>query len=183
MIIKWLLAKALSKIFGDGFAADLAGRGVVYLADGLRSSIQREDEALTKVRLRPGERYTVVARPPATRHERKLAAQQRSLAESYDRLTRPHRRQRRAARRLATAQRRLSRATPGTKRYERRRRAEGKLGLDFDRAMRPSRKQLKVATSLTSVTRELESSRAQSLEHARQHGGLRRRRTRVRVYD
>ncbi|MHB1138699.1 MAG: hypothetical protein ACYC2O_07045 [Microthrixaceae bacterium] len=183
MILKWLLARALGKIFGDGFAADLAGRGVVYLADGVRTSLQRDDEDVTRVRLRAGERYTVVARPAATRHERKLAAQQRALANSYDHLARPHRRQRRAARRLAKAQRRLARTTPGTARHERRSRTEQQLGVAFDRAMRPGRKQLKVATALTTVTRELESSRAESLAQARVRGGLRRRRTRVRVYD
>lgn len=183
MIVKWLSATAISKVFGDGFAADLAGRGTVYLADELRKSLHPEDERVTQVRLRPGERYTVIARPPASRHERRMAARQRALATSYDHLTRPSRRQLRLARRLARAQRRVARRTPGTGRHERAVAKEESLGLRFDRAMRPSRKQLKVATALTSVTRELDDSRARSLEQARVSSGLRRRRTRVRVYD
>lgn len=183
MIVKWLSGVALSRVFGDGFAADLAGRGTVYLADEVRKALGREDEEITRVRLRPGERYTVVARPPATRQERKLFSQQRALADSYDRLTRPRRRQLRAARQLVKAQRRLDKADPGSRKYARRRAEAEQLGLRFDRVMRPSRKQVKVAGALTTVTRQLEASRATSLEHARATSGLRRRRTRVRVYD
>jgi hypothetical protein len=183
LIVKWVSAQAMSKLFGDGFVADLAGRGTVYLADEVRKSINREDEQITRVRLRPGERYTVIARPPATRRERKLAASQRGLQRRYQHLSRPSRSQLRAARRLSRAQRRLARTSPGSRRYEARATREQELGLRFDRRMRPRKQLVKVATALNATTRELDASRAASLEHARAGRSLRRRRTRVAVYD
>jgi hypothetical protein len=183
LIVKWVSAQAMSKVFGDGFVADLAGRGTVYLADEIRKSISRDDEQVTRVRLRPGERYTIIARPPATRRERKLASSQRGLQRRYQHLSRPSRSQLRAARRLSRAQRRLERSSPGSRRYEARAAREQELGLRFDRRMRPSRQLVKVATALDATTRELDASRAASLEHARSGRPLRRRRTRVAVYD
>ena len=64
MIFKWLLSIALSKLFGDGFGADLAGRGVVYLGDGVRKALDRDEIPVTTAKLTPGATYTVVARPP-----------------------------------------------------------------------------------------------------------------------
>lgn len=183
MIFKWLSATALSRLFGDGFTADLAGRGVVYLAGEARKAVDREDEEVTRVRLRAGERYTVIARPPATRAERKLAASQRGLQARYDKLTRPDRKQVRLARKLARAQRRLDRSTPGSRRYPKRLAKADELGLRFDRRMRPGKQLLKVATALTATTEALDASRAATLADARARSGLRRRRTRVRVYD
>lgn len=183
MIVKWVSAQAMSKLFGDGFTADLAGRGTVYLADEIRKSIDREDERVTRVRLRPGERYTVIARPPATRRERKLATSQRGLQRRYQQLSRPSRSQLRAARHLSRAQRKLARTSPGSRRYEARSARERELGLRFDRRMRPSKQLVKVATALDATTRELDTSRDASLERARAAGPRRRRRTRVTVYD
>lgn len=183
MIVKWVAAQAMSKLFGDGFVADLAGRGSVYLADEVRKSLDREDEQITRVRLRPGERYTVIARPPATRRERKLAASQRGLQRRYQQLSRPKRSQLRTARRLARAQHKLARTSPESRRFAARAAREQELGLRFDQRMRPTKHLIKVATALDATTRELDSSRAASLEHARSSRGGRRRRTRVAVYD
>jgi hypothetical protein len=183
LIGKWLSAIALSRLFGDGFTADLAGRGVVYLAGEARRAVDRDDEDITRVRLRAGERYTVVARPPATRAERKLAASQRGLQSRYDKLTRPSRSQVKLARRLAKAQRTLDRTRPNSRRLPARAARAEQLGLRFDRSMRPSKQLLKVASSLTATTDALDASRAATLAEARSRGGLRRRRTRVRVYD
>ncbi|CAN5482707.1 hypothetical protein BH10ACT3_BH10ACT3_08760 [soil metagenome] len=183
MILKWISSAAVSKLFGDGFAADIAGRGTVYLADEVRKSISRDDEQITRVKLRSGERYTVIARPPATKAERKLAAQQSSLERRYDKLTTPSRKQAKVARRLARAQRKLDKSKPESKKRAARELKEQKLGLEFDRRMRPSRQEIKVAAALTAATSELDASRAASLDKARAKHGLRRRRTRVRVYD
>jgi len=183
LILKWLAATALSKLFGDGFTADLAGRGTVYLAGEARKAIDREDEELSRVRLRAGERYTVIARPPATRQERKLAASQRALRSRYRKLSHPSRSQVKVARRLARAQRKLDRTKPTSRRFERRERAATELGMEFDSRMRPGKQLLKVAAALTSTTDALDASRAASLANARAHSRLRRRRTRVKVYD
>ncbi len=97
-----LWANALSRLFGDGLGADIAGRASVYLADEVRRSLDKEPERLTTVRLRPGESYTVIARPPATREERRLAAAKARLQARDDHLSRPTRRQLRTARKLRT---------------------------------------------------------------------------------
>jgi hypothetical protein len=183
LIVKWVSAQAVSKLFGDGFVADLAGRGTVYLADEVRKSINRDDEQITRVRLRPGEQYTVIARPRATRRERKLAGAQRGLQRRYQQLSRPSRSQLRTARGLARAQRKLAKTSPESRRYAARAARERELGLRFDRRMRPSKQLLKVATALDATTKELDTSRASSLEDARSARGRRRRRTRVAVYD
>lgn len=180
----WLWGRLLARAFGDGLGADIAGRGAAYLGREAKRAIDRDEVRLTRVRLRPGESYTVVARPPATRRERRLAARQRHLRERDERMTRPTRSQLRAARRLRAAQRRLDRRSPGTRRYERAARAEAERGERFDKVMRRTARHEKVRAELRSVTTELDASRdARYAEvHARRGRG-RPRRTRVRVYD
>lgn len=174
---------ALSKLFGDGLSADLAARGAIYLADGLRESASRPDEHLTRVRLRPGETYTVIARPPATRKERRLAAHQRALRERNRRQSRPSRRQYRAARKLERVQVRLDRARPDTRRARRLLAAEERRGERFDRVMRPTRRQARTRAELAETTELLDAARAVSFERARAHRPRGRRRARTRVYD
>ena len=183
MILQWLSATAISKLFGDGFGADLAGRGTVFLADEARKAIHREDEQITRVRLRPGERYTVIARPPATRRERKLATSQKALQRRYEQLNRPSRKQLRAAKRLARSQRKLDRTSPNSRRRARREQLELARGRRFDHRMRPSRQLVKVAAALSSTSTQLDASRAAGLEHARAGSKRRSRRERITVYD
>lgn len=181
---QWLWGKLLARLFGEGLGADIAGRGAVYLADEARKAIDRDEIRLTTARLRPGETYTVVARPPATRSERRLARRQAVLRERDRHLSRPSRRQLAAARRLARAQRRLDRRREGTRRYERARRAEADAGERFDRVMTPSRRQRAVHAELQDVSTRLEAERATSFEAARRAlGGPRRRRGRAQVFD
>ncbi len=180
-MLTWITGQALSKLFGDGFAADLAGRGTAFLAAEAGKAVRRDDERVTRVRLSPGETYTVVARPAATRRQRKLAAQQSSLLKKYLSLTQPSRSQLRLARKLARAQRRLDRTSPDSRRYHKRVTSEGRLGLEFDRKMRPSRREQKVATQLDAVTRELDSLR--NVQMARTSAGQKRRRPRVTIYS
>ena len=49
-----------------------SGGGVTYLGENVRKSLDRDEVAVTTIRLRQGEQYTVVARPPATKAERQL---------------------------------------------------------------------------------------------------------------
>ena len=181
--VKWLSATALSKVFGDGLGADIAGRGVVYLADGVRSSLDKEDEQLTRVRLRPGESYTVIARPPATRQERKLAARQRHLAEQERRATRPTRKQLKAARKLSRAQRRLDRSRSGTRRQRKRQAVEERRAARFESVMTPTRKQARLTSELAVANLRLDEARATSFAAARTGRRGRSRRTRTTVYD
>lgn len=181
MIVKWLLARLLGNLFGEGFAADLAGRGVVFLADEARGAIRRDEQPVTRAKLRPGETYTVIARPRPTRRERKLATAQRAVEHRFERATRPSRPQLRAARRLSRSQRRLDRTRPGTRRHARAVRREQRRGDRFDLVMRPTRRELKLARELTALTDELRVERDANFERARR--GRRARRTRVRVYD
>jgi hypothetical protein len=178
----WLWAKLISNLLGDGFGAEIAGRSSVYLVDEARKAVDRPPERVTGVRLRPGETYTVTARPPATREERKLAAAERRLRDRERHLDRPTRKQLRAARSLRSSQRRLDRRRPGTRRYERAAAAESAAGDRFDRVMRPTRRQAAVRTELATTSARLESSRAASMDRVRARTG-RGRRTQVRVYD
>ncbi len=173
----------LARLFGDGLSADLAARGTVYLAEGLRDSLDRPEERLTRVRLRPGDTYTVIARPAASRRERRLAARQRSLRDRDRRMSRPSRRQLRAARRLERTQVRLDRVRPGGRRARRLAEAEERRGDCFDKVMRPTKRQARSHAELASVTEELADARQVSFELARSHRPRTRRRARVRVYD
>ncbi|MGB6059956.1 MAG: hypothetical protein WBF71_16995 [Microthrixaceae bacterium] len=180
-MLTWIVGIVLSKLFGDGFAADLAGRGTAFLAAGAGKAIRRDDERVTRVRLSQGETYTVIARPAPSRRERKLASEQSSLLRSYRSLTRPSRSQVRVAKKLARTQRRLARTNEGSKRFLRRTAAEERLGLEFDRKMRPSKKELKVAERLDKVSNELDSLRATQM--AKTTSKRKRRRRRVTIYS
>lgn len=182
-MFKQLGAVAFTKVFGDGLVADLAARGTVYLADGARQSLEGADERLTAVRLVPGETYTVIARPPATRRERKLAARQAALRSTARRLDRPSRRQLSAARRLERTQIRLERARPTGRRHRRLAEREARRGSRFDKVMRPTRRQARAHAELDDITHELDLARAESFERARARRGAARRRPKVRVYD
>lgn len=173
-----LWARLLSNLFGDGVGADVAARATMYLLHEARSAVDREPEPVTQVRLRPGETYTVIARPPAGRRERKLAGEQRRLRHR-DR-SRPTRRQLRSAQRLRKAQRRLDRRRPGTRRHRHAAAAEEAAGRRFDRVMRPTRRQSAVHAALEETTAQLDAVRAAGMERAR---GQSRRRPEARVHD
>lgn len=183
-MLAFLWAKLLSRLFGEGIGADIAGRGAVYLAQEARKAVANDEVRLTKVRLRPGESYTVVARPRATRKERHLAGTQRSLRQRDRKLSRPSRRQLKAARKLERTQHRLDRRRPGTRRHERSLRKEHERGERFDRLMRPTRRQTKVRRELAEVTAELQASRDERYAEARARLRRPKRRVqRVKVYD
>lgn len=158
---------ALRKVFGDGIHVALAEKGIDWLTEETRAAIRGEPESLEQVRLRPGDRYTVIARPPATRRERKLAERIEALEATEAKLSRTTKRQRSAARSLARAQRRLDRRRPGTPRHRRAAAAEARSARRFDEVMAPSKKLVKVRSELASLTRDLERSRAASLRAAR----------------
>jgi hypothetical protein len=184
----WIWARVLRRLFGEGFSADIASRGAFYLVEQVKDSLDHEEERLTSLRLTPGETVTIVARPPADRAERRLAAEQRQLLERDRAQGRPSRAQLRAARRLRRAQRRLERRRPGTRRWERAARQEEARGARFDRAMRPSRRRLATQQRLAVVGAELDASRELRYEAARaaRRAAPRRgrgRRPRVTVFD
>lgn len=182
-MLKWLSARALSALFGDGFGADLAGRGIVYLGDGVREAIDRDEQPVTRASLRPGQTYTVIARPPATRRERHLAARRSALDAKVRSATAPSRSQLRAARRLARTQRRLDRSRTGSRRHRRLAERELRRGRKFDEATRPTRRQSKLTAELDLVTAELDAARTTSLARARDGLGRRGTRPRTTVYD
>lgn len=183
MFWTWLWAKLISKALGDGFAADLTGRASAYLVDEARKAVERDEIPVTKVRIRPGETYTVVARPAPTRQERKLAARQASLRETDRRLGRATRRQRRAARKLRSAQRRLDRRRPGTRRHARAAAREAVRGARFDRVTAPSRRQVEVRDRLDAVTVQLDGLRSERFARVRVRRGLDRRREQIELHD
>ncbi len=182
-MLKWLTARALSKLFGDGFGADLAGRGIVFLGDGLREAVDRDEQSVTRATLRPGETYTVVARPSATRRERALSARRSALEKKVRSATAPTRSQRRAARRLARTQRRLDRSRVGSRRHRRLAEREARRGRRFDEVTRPTRRQERLTVELDLATAELDTARAASLARARAGLGRRATRPRTTVFD
>ncbi len=171
------------RVLGDGLMGELAGRGISYLGDNVREALRHADESVSSVRLEPGERYTVIARPAPTRAERKLSDRERTLREQHRRASRPSRAQLKAARRLARTQRRLDRTKPGSRRSRRLERRERRRGARFDRVMTPTKKQAKLSASLERTSAELAERRATSFAKARagRTGGSRR--PRVTVYD
>lgn len=157
----WNIAIAwiIRKVFGAGFSADIATRGVSYLTAETIRAIRNEDEFVTRQRLQPGETYTVIARPAPSRHERKLARAENKLRKQYESLSAPSRQQKRVAKELSSAQRATDRAKPGSKKYAKAIRREEQLGIKFDRAYRPSPKLMKVAAAYTKVSSELAHER------------------------
>jgi len=182
-MLQTLWESLLIRVFGEGMASSAAVRGTEFLGREISSAVHKEDQDLTRVRLRAGESYTVVARPPATRKERKLAKSQRSLDRKFVALTRPTKSQLRSARNLSRAQRRRGVTNQVSKVSRRKATQEAALGRKFDSKMRPSKQQLRVARELTQVTDQLDASRARSLQTARYKNRVRRRRTKVTVYD
>ena len=177
-----LVDKFVGKVFGEGFEADLAHRGVDKLAKEVALVRNRRPERLTGVRLQPGETYKIVARPPATKAERRAAQRERAAFAKYRSLTRPTRRQFAVARKLEKVQRRLALSTPGSRRHEKARLAEAQVGEKFDRLMAPSPKQARATAEYEAARDELARLRDQSFERAR---AARKRRSgaRVRVYE
>lgn len=155
------------RVFGGGVQGAIAEKGIDWLVDETRSAVAREPEKLTEARLQPGDTYTVIARPPATRREHRLAERVEGLRATEAKLARTTGAQRRAARRLAAAQRRLDRRRPGTRRHRRATIDEARAAQRFDRAVAPSRKLRSVRTELGRAERELERLRAASLRAAR----------------
>ncbi|MFM7509857.1 MAG: hypothetical protein ACKO5A_09960 [Actinomycetota bacterium] len=184
--LRQITQTAVTRVFGDGIGAELAGRGAGYLIEGLREARDRPSVPLTGARLRPGEAYLVVARPRPTRTERRLANKQRSLAAADAELSRPTRSQRRAARRLAKVQRRLDRARPTGRRFRRLAQREAVVGQRFDAAVAPSRRQRQVRSQLLEVSEALDTARASSFDRAqreRERSQRGRRRNRDRFYS
>lgn len=177
-----LVDQGVRRIFGEGLEADLAHRGVEKLAKEAALVRNRRPERLTGIRLEPGETYKIVARPPATKAERRAAKRERAAFAKYRALTRPTRAQLKAATRLEKVQRKLARATPGTRRHAKALAAELALGARFDRVMALSPKQARATDEYHAARDELARLRDESFERAR---ALRRPRRgpRVRVYE
>ena len=179
----WLWSTLISKAVGDGLGAEVAGRASVYLVDEARKAVDRDEVPVSQVRLRPGETYTVLARPAPTRRERQLARRKAALADRTREMERPTRRQRRAARRLRSSQRRLDRRRVGTARHARAAAREARRGASFDRVMEPGRRLVAVRQELDQVSHELDAVRSARFGAARRKRGLEGRPERVHLYD
>jgi len=182
--VRWqrLVDQSVRGLFGEGLEADLAHRGVEKLAKEAALVRTRRPERLTGIRLEPGETYKIVARPPATKAERRAAKRERAAFAKYRELTRPTRQQLKAATRLEKAQRKLARSTPGSRRHTRATLAEVALGERFDVVMTPSAKQAKVTAEYHEARDALARLRDDSFERARA-ARRPRRGPRVRVYE
>lgn len=179
----WLGAKAISRAVGDGFGAEVTGRASAYLVDEARKAVDRDEVPVSHVRLRPGETYTVVARPAPKREERKLARRKAGLQSRQRALAQPTKRQRRAARKLRSAQKRLDRRRPGTRRHAAAAAREATRGARFDRLMAPTKQQIATGEQLSAVTRELDSIRSRRFDAVRAKRGLDRSPEHVHFYD
>lgn len=180
MNLNRLASRVFGWLFGAGFSAEIISRAAVFLVSELRGAMTRADEPVTKVRLQPGETYTVIAYPRPTRKERRLTNKQRALAADFTKRSRPTRSQLRKVRKLSRIQRRVDRTRPGGRRHEKWSAKEVEAGISFDRAMRPTRKQVASAQALDDVTRQLNGIRSQRFDAARRSGRPRRS---VKLYD
>jgi hypothetical protein len=162
-----LRSALMAAIFGSGLAREVGDRGIAWLSRETREAITKADQPLTEVRLKPGESYTILARPKATRSERKLARAAAALAEADARMSAPTHKQKRLARRLGKKQHKLDRRRPGTRRYAREKAGEVALGKRFDRAMAPTPKLRKVRSLLATTEKELARQRSANLARAR----------------
>lgn len=166
-MIETLRDIAVRHVFGGGIPGSLVEKGIDWLVDETRSAIGAEPESLDTVRLSPGETFTVLARPPATKRERKLAKKAEALSRTEAKLARPTARQKRAARALARAQGRLDRRRAGTRRHRDAVAVEARLARRFDRVMVPSKKLANLRAELARANRALERERAANLRAAR----------------
>ena len=155
------------KTFGGGIQGTLAEKGIDWLNDEVRAAVRHEPEMLERVNLRPGDTYTVIARPADTKAQRRLAERAEALRATEAKLSRTSARQRRAARKLARAQKKLDRSRVGSRRHLRAKAIEAERAKRFDRLMAPSKKLARTRSELTAVTTELERSRARSFSAAR----------------
>lgn len=176
-------ARSVSHLLGDGIGAEVAGRASAYLVDEARKAVEREEIPVSTVRLRPGESYTVVARPAPTRSERRLSKRKAALQEADRRFGRSTRRQRRVARELRSVQRRVDHRRPGTRRHARALAREAVVGVRFDRAMTPTKKHRAVRRELERVSGELDGLRDRRFAEVRSRRGLTGRPERVTVHD
>lgn len=158
---------AVERTVGGGFGAELADRGIDWLSKETREALDRSPQHVSSATLKPGETLTVVARPRASRRERKLAERARDLEKKERELSRATRRQRRSARRLRRAQRHLDSRRPGSRRWRRAAAAEAKLGRRFDAVTAPTKKLVGVRDELNRTVAELDALRTESFERAR----------------
>ena len=166
-MIRYMRDTAIRWLFGGGIGATLADRGIDWLTDESKKALALEPVEVTRATLRPGETYTVIARPPATRAERKLARASEGLGRAEERLGATTTRQRRAARKLRRAQRRLARRRPGSRRHRRAVETEARAAQHFDRVMAPSAKLRRVRSEKARVDAELELRRRASFSAVR----------------
>lgn len=179
----WLWAMIVKKALGDGFGAEVAGRASVYLVDEARKAVDRDETPVSNVRLRPGESYTVVARPAPSKQERKLAKRKAALQSRERQMSAATRRQRRSARRLRSAQHQLDRRRTGTRRHAAAAAREAREGERFDRVMEPSRQLVAVRGELERVSTELDDVRSRRFAAARSKRGFTGRPEQVRFHD
>jgi hypothetical protein len=166
-MLRYMRDRALRWVFGAGMGATLADRGIDWLSGETRKAIAKEPVDLARVTLRPGETYTVIARPPATRAERRLARAARGLGDAEQKLSAATPRQRRAARKLRSAQRHLDRTREGTRRHRRAVAAEAEAARRFDKVMAPSAKLRRVRADKARVDAELDLRREASFRSVR----------------
>lgn len=166
-MIRFVRDTAIRWLFGGGMGATLADRGIDWLSEETKKAVAKEPLDLTRATLRPGDTYTVIARPPATRKERKLAKASAGLEAAESRLSAATNRQRRAARKLRSAQRHLAHRRAGTRRHRRAVASEGEAARRFDKAMAPSVKLRRVRSERARVDTELDLRREASFRAVR----------------
>ena len=170
-MLEYIRSTIMRGIFGGGLSGDLAERGLGWLSTQTRSAIARQDQPVTKVRLRPGETYTVIARPKATKLERRLARKQAGFTAAEKKLSVPTRRQKSAARKLQRSQRQMSRRKMNSRRFRNARRRELRDGAKFDRLIAPSKKLLLVRSELSRTEKTLSAVRERNYRKAQRKRG------------
>lgn len=174
-----LIDRGVMRLVGGGPLGFVASAAVKWLRESLDEdgSVQ----IVTTEELRPGEKYTVIARPAPTKAERKLQAKLDKKRNHLQRLNNPTKSEVRIARALADNQKAQVKATakyqkhPGGRKGRRRARkleslqgAEQKLWSRFDRADKSAGKRRLLGEAIGIAAAALAAEQAAALEAAAQ---------------
>lgn len=164
---KRLAERGLRRFLGDSSSAWVATTLLTWTAGRLGEAFRDRPETVARLDLRPGERFSVSARPALTRRERKLLDEREELARRVDRALRPRRRQRRVAKELRAAERRLARRRSGSRRHRKASVEVSALSDELERVSRPRRGARGLQKRLDLLDRELDAERGRIMRKTR----------------
>lgn len=165
-MLAFLRLKALQRIFGEGPSAAMGAAILSSVLHRVSSAVTSDTERLDTAHLRPGEKYTVMTRPPYSREERKARARRDKLAASYASATKPSRAARKIAKKHASAQRKVDRTDPKSPKWDARAAEANRFVDRYEAATAPSAKAKRIAKSLAEAEIAVDAARGRTLAKA-----------------